>query len=76
MFAKIYESEKIGQILITKEYNTEEDTSTVVITFEFQNMLIKTSIGVNTEEQQIELFDSMDLKKAEDTILEVVPFDI
>lgn len=76
MFAKILDSEKLGQILVTKEYNSEEDASVVVITFEHQEMLIKTSIGVNSVEQQLEVFEAIDLKKAEDILRDVMPFEI
>ena len=76
MFAKIYESEKLGQILVTKEYDAEEDTAKIAITLERNDVLVKFSIGVNSSEAQEELFKFMDLQRAETIIQEVLPPEV
>lgn len=73
MFAKIYDSEKLGQILITKEYNSEDDLEVVIITFEFNEILIRSTIGCTTTEQQEEIFNDTDLSKALALLENVLP---
>lgn len=68
MFAKILDSEKYGQILVTKEYDSEEDALVVAISFEFESTIVKFSLAWHTKEDQEAVFNGTDLEKAEETI--------
>lgn len=72
MFAKIYVSEKVGQILITKEYDTEEKNYLINLTFENENCLIKIGIGSEKEESQIKAFEELNAQRAEEVIMEII----
>lgn len=65
-FAKIFESEKIGQILVQKDFNVDENYSVKISGYYPGGSL---SFGLNfdfTEEgkkNMVKLFDSLDLEK-------------
>jgi hypothetical protein len=40
MFAKLFENEKYGQVLVTKDTN-DEDAPQIKITFDFEGMIVK-----------------------------------
>lgn len=76
MFAKIHDSDVLGQILVTKEWDSTEESSNVVIAFEHQEMMFRMAIGTKTPEAQEEVFQAMDLARSEATIKEAMPIDI
>lgn len=73
MFAKIYDSEKLGQILVTKEFDSENDELKVAFTLELDEVQVKICIGVSSEEAQQDLFNETDLAKAERIITDILP---
>lgn len=73
MFAKIYESQTLGQILVVKDYDSESDELKVSFTLELDEVQVKFSIGVTTEEAQADLFNAMNLETAERIIRDILP---
>lgn len=76
MFAKIYDSEKLGQILVTKEFDTEKEELKVTFTLELKEVQVKFSIGVSSEEDQADLFDKMNLETAERIAGDIIPDEL
>lgn len=73
MFAKIYESQTLGQILVVKDYDSESDELKVSFTLELDEVQVKFSIGVTAEEAQADLFNAMNLETAERIIRDILP---
>lgn len=69
-FAKIFESETLGQILVVKDTNDDGDPCVVVM---FDPQLeglenIKTKFGFDDEDRRDHIFDRVDLEKAESVV--------
>ena len=69
-FAKLFESESLGQILVMKDTNDDDDPCVTVM---FDPQLeglenIKTKFGFDDEEHRDRIFDRVDLEKAESVV--------
>lgn len=70
-FAKLFDSERFGQILVVFRDEADEDddtgvTSHVDITFEVEELArCTTSLGFTTEKSGRDAFDGFDISKAE-----------
>lgn len=73
MFAKLFESETLGQILVMKDYDSENDEFKVSFTVELQDVQVKFSVGSYSEQTQEEVFNKMTLESSENVIREILP---
>ena len=67
-FAKIHQSESHGQILITKEYEADDEEYKITLWVELKKMLFKVSFSSPVEESATELFTNLTLEESETII--------
>lgn len=68
MFAKIHESPEKGQILITREYDPDEDKFKITLWFEYEEMMMKISFGHEDKAKSDEVFEWLTLEESEKLI--------
>lgn len=73
MFAKLFESETLGQILVMKEFDSDNDEFKVAFIIELQDVQVKFSVGSYSEKSQEEVFNKMTLESSENIIREILP---
>lgn len=73
-FAKIHNSEKFGQILVTKQFDPEDEEYKITVWFEHENKaLITIAIHAEETEEAENIFNKMDLTESENLINRILP---
>ena len=73
-FAKIHNSEKFGQILITKQFEPEDEEYKITVWFEYEDkILITVAIHAEKTEEAENIFNKMDLTESENLINKLLP---
>lgn len=73
MFAKLFDSQTLGQILVMKDYDSDNEEFKITFTVEIQDVRAEFSIGVATEDARDKAFNEMTLESSENIIKEVLP---
>ncbi|WP_407517252.1 hypothetical protein [Elizabethkingia anophelis] len=73
-FAKIHDSYEFGQILVTKQFNPEDEEYKITVWFEHEGKaLLQVAICVKETEEAETIFAKMDLRESENLINRIFP---